>query len=184
MIPCYVSGKGMYASETTWDFKTHVIALLQQHQLGYDTRYDYYRNQFPEMAEAEFARMICDPVEYYDKDWPAYRNAHADRADEWQLATEFMLELDLGFQADARCAICCYDEAGFGSGVNNMRFLAKGKPILGFYHRQLQNQRRNISNFLQLQLTHPQLVTLVPYEKLSDIDQPLINWLQALISSD
>jgi len=178
MIACYVSGKGMYASETTWNFKTRVIAWLAQHRLGYDTRHAYYRPQFADMEEGAFARMICDPVEYYDKDWPAFRDANLARADEWQLATEFMLARDLGFQAEAQCAIVCFDEAGMGTGVNSMRFLAQNKPILGFYHRELETRQRNISNFLQLQITHPQLVTLRAYEDVEQIEQPLIQWLQ------
>ncbi|MDH5301833.1 MAG: hypothetical protein OEW58_10780 [Gammaproteobacteria bacterium] len=180
MTPCYVSGKGMYATVATWDFKTHVMELLNRHELGFDTRYAYYRQQFPQMRDSNLARMICDPMEYYDKQWPAYRETHAGRADEWVLATEFMLALDLEFQAQAQCAIFCYDEAGFGSGVNNMRMLVQNKPVLGFYHRALESVRRNISNFLQLRITHPHLVTLVEYETIADLEQPLLAWFESI----
>ena len=51
-IPCYVSGKGMHATATTWAFKTLVIEALESSGLGYDTRYRYYRNQFPDLERA------------------------------------------------------------------------------------------------------------------------------------
>jgi hypothetical protein len=173
MIPCYVSGKGMFASETTWDFKTHVMQFLQKEGLGYDTRHQYYRQQFPDMDEEEFARMICDPVEYYDKNWPTYLQQHRHEKEEWKLATEFMLRLDLGFQAEAQIAIYCFDEAGFGSGVNNMRFLQNNKPVIGFYHQNLAEKNKNMSNFFQLSITHPKLFHCVSYQQISDIDAPL-----------
>ena len=50
MIPCYVSGKGMHATTTTWTFKTLVIEALESSGLGYDTRFRYYRKQFPDMV--------------------------------------------------------------------------------------------------------------------------------------
>ena len=35
MIPCYVSGKGMHATSTTWTFKTLVIDALESCFRGY-----------------------------------------------------------------------------------------------------------------------------------------------------
>ena len=49
-IPCYVSGKGMYATERTRQFKVTVIEQLEATGIGYDTRYRYYQRQFPTMA--------------------------------------------------------------------------------------------------------------------------------------
>lgn len=180
MIPCYVSGKGMHATETTWEFKTYVIGLLAKHKRGYDTRYRYYESQFPNIPKDKLARMICDPVEYYDKQWPGFRDKHIHQKDEWLLATEFMLGLDLNFQNEARCAIYCYDEAGFGSGVNSMRFLYAEKPIIGFYNPRIGKIKKNLSNFLQLQITHPHLVTLCPYQSIGEIEKPLLQWLKKL----
>src|SRR5919198_3056289 len=62
-IPCYVSGRGMHATDRTREFKVEVIHLLESSGLGYDTRYRYYRVQFPEMDPRQLARMICDPIE-------------------------------------------------------------------------------------------------------------------------
>ena len=118
MIPCYVSGKGMYATVTTWAFKTAVIEALESSLLGYDTRYRYYRTQFPDMDALELARLICDPIEYYDKDWPAYRAGDGMRLPLVEAATRFMLERDHLFRTEAQAAIYCFDEAGFGSGIN------------------------------------------------------------------
>lgn len=70
MIPCFVGGKGMYASETTWEFKTAVIEVLDTSGLGYDVRFQYYRDKFPKKDVKELARLVCDPIEYYDPDWP------------------------------------------------------------------------------------------------------------------
>ncbi len=67
-IPCYVSGKGMYAGTTTWSFKIRVILALEASGLGYDTRYRYYRRLFPQLDAAKLARRVCDPVEYYDSE--------------------------------------------------------------------------------------------------------------------
>jgi len=38
MIPCYVSGKGMHATDATWQFKITVMALLQSSTLVFITR--------------------------------------------------------------------------------------------------------------------------------------------------
>ena len=178
MIPCYVSGKGMHATESTWSFKTAVIDTLETSGLGYDTRYRYYRGQFPDMEAAALARMICDPMEQYDRDWPVYRQRHAGKADDARLATAFMLELDNRFRDEARLAIACYDEAGFGSGVNAMVFLQAGKPILGFYHRDRLGPSLNFSNILQLELAYPGLVTLVEYRDTDDITSTVLRYLK------
>jgi hypothetical protein len=62
----------MHATETTWNFKVAVILALEESGAGFDTRFRFYQTQFPEMDPAELARKICDPVEFYDKDWKGY----------------------------------------------------------------------------------------------------------------
>lgn len=178
MTPCYVSGKGMHATSTTWTFKTLVIEALESSGLGYDTRYRYYRRQFPDMPAAELARLICDPIEYYDLDWPKWRAARGDGVDETLAATEFMLERDHGFRDEAVVAIYCYDEAGFGSGVNSMRFLTAGKPILGFHDSARATAKLNFSNVLQLGIDYPRLFTLVPYRDPGEIPERVCAWLR------
>lgn len=178
-IPCYVSGKGMHATQTTWTFKTLVIAALEASGLGYDTRYRYYRERFPYKRADELARLICDPIEYYDEDWPGYLAGRGAGADETLAATEFMLAKDRLFRAEAQAAVYCYDEAGFGSGVNSMRFLQEGKPILGFYSDTQRSGTLNPSNILQLALEYPGLCTLQRYRGPDDIAPALIAWLQA-----
>ena len=37
-ISCYVSGKGMYATDKTRQFKVAVIEKLEASDMGYDTR--------------------------------------------------------------------------------------------------------------------------------------------------
>ena len=180
MIPCYVSGKGMHATASTWSFKTAVIDTLEKSALGYDTRYRYYRQQFPDMDAAELARMICDPMEQYDRNWPAYRQQHRDQQDETRLATAFMLELDDRFRDEAQLAIACYDEAGFGSGVNAMVFLQAHKPILGFYQPARLGLSLNFSNILQLELAYPDLVTLVEYHDIDDITSTVSRYLKQI----
>lgn len=180
MIPCYVSGKGMYAGDATRDFKVAVIALLEDEGLGYDTRYRYYRRQFPELAPSELARTVCDPIEYYDRDWPAWRAAHAGEGGDEELVTRFFLERDGRFRAEAEAAIYCFDEAGFGSGVNVMRFIQRRKPILGFYHRELGRRRVNLGNILQLAEEHGELVRLRPYTTLDELRAELRAWLPTL----
>lgn len=180
MIPCYVGGRGMFASATTHRFKTAVMLHLEQTGLGYDTRYRYYRERFADMAAEELARMVCDPVEFYDPHWPAYRRDHRGDRDEVQVLTEFMLLRDGAFRAAARAAVMCYDEAGFGSGINTMRFITAGKPILGFYHRDALAHGVNLASVLQLEQEYPQTVRLVPYGTLDDIIARLTPWLRAL----
>lgn len=179
MIPCYVSGKGMHATQTTWTFKTLVIATLESTGLGYDTRYRYYRERFPDLDAAALARLICDPIEYYDRDWPAYLASRGSAVDEERAVTEFMLERDRLFRAEARAAVYCYDEAGFGSGVNSLRFLHEGKPVLGFYGETQRSGTLNLSNVVQLAVEFPDLFTLVRYREAEDIAPALIDWLRA-----
>jgi|GEM_PF-1211621 len=180
-IACYVSGKGMYATGTTWSFKTSVINSLKSSGLGYDTRFHYYRQQFPEMAQQELARMICDPIEYYDRDWPAYMADQQAGITEIEAVTAFMLERDDQFRAAARVAIFCYDEAGFGSGINTMRFLGNDKPVLGFYNPEWKSATLNLSNILQLRIDYPGLVTLLEYHHPDEITGATTDWLKQLI---
>ncbi len=178
MTPCYVSGKGMHATPTTWTFKTLVIDALESSGLGYDTRYRYYQRQFPDMPAAELARLVCDPIEYYDRDWPDWRAARGDAVDETVAVTEFMLKRDHHFREEAAVAIYCYDEAGFGSGVNSMRFLTAGKPILGFHDNRRIAANLNFSNVLQLGIDYPALFTLVAYRDPDEIPAKVCAWLR------
>lgn len=180
MIPCYVSGKGMHATEITWSFKTSVINTLETTKLGYDTRFKYYRQQFPDMQTEQLARMICDPVEYYDKDWPEYRVRHKRAMSKEEMVTRFMLERDMRFQQEAKVAIYCFDEAGFGSGVNIMRFLYNKKPILGFLNEENKRKSLNVSNVLQLKAQYPNLIHLIEYISLDDISKQVIRWLDEI----
>lgn len=184
MIPCYVSGKGMHATDATWRFKTAVMAVLQSSGLGYDTRANYYRKQFPEMAVDEFSRMVCDPIEQYDKEWPQWREENHNRFNnEDELITAFFLERDLGFQAKAKAAIFCFDEAGFGSGVNVMRFIHAGKPVLGFYNPEYHHADHNVHNVIQLQMNYPELVMLHRYQTVNEITAQIVAWLEGVKQS-
>ena len=180
MIPCYVSGKGMYASEVTWTFKTSVISTLEDTGLGYDTRFHYYRDQFPDMQIEQLARMICDPVEYYDKDWAEYRARHKRAMSKEEMVTRFMLERDMRFQEEAQVAIYCFDEAGFGSGVNVMRFLQANKPVLGFLNQQNKEKSLNISNVLQLKAQYPNLIHIIEYISQDDISKHVVQWIKEM----
>ena len=178
MIACYVSGKGMHATEPTWMFKTTVIGVLESSKLGHDTRYRYYLKQFPDTDAGQLARMVCDPIEFYDQDWPDYlANKEAHKSEDETIA-DFMLMRDYQFQHDADVAIYCYDEAGFGSGINTMRFINAGKPILGFYNPGIKDKGVNISNILQLKVTNPHLVTLIEYQSVTDIADAVVYWLE------
>jgi hypothetical protein len=179
MIPCYVSGKGMHATETTWTFKTLVIEVLESTGRGCDTRFRYYRRQFPELSRAELARRICDPIEYYDRDWPGFRAAHPEWS-EVEAVTEFMLTRDRIFRDEARAAIYCYDEAGFGSGVNSLRLLLAGKPVLGFYDPGGLGGTINLSNVMQLSVEYPKLFTLLTYRQTEEIGPAVLAWLERL----
>jgi hypothetical protein len=177
MTPCYVGGKGKAAHVSTKDFKVAVFELLESTGLGYDTRYRYYRRQYPNMSRVDFARMICDPIEGYDKDWPDYRARHGESMSDDSLLAGFMLEKDQAFRDDARAAIICYNEAGLGTGINSMRLLADGKPLIGFFLRDPIRGPVNVQNILQLELLYPSLVTLVSYDDLNEVAQSLIRWL-------
>lgn len=178
MVPCYVSGKGMHATTTTWTFKTLVIEALESSGLGYDTRFRYYRRQFPDMERGALARLICDPIEFYDRDWPGYLAARGSVQDEVTAATAFMLERDNRFRAEASVAIYCYDEAGFGSGVNTMRFLTAGKSVLGFYCGDRLSGTLNLSNILQLGMEYPRQFTLRRYHRPEEIPAAALDWLK------
>jgi len=180
MTPCYVSGKGMCATEITWSFKTSVIRALETTGSGYDTRYNYYRQQFPDMQTEQLSRMICDPVEYYDKDWPAYRSLNKRTMSKEEMTTRFMLERDMRFQQEAQMAIYCFDEAGFGSGINVMRFLQAKKPVLGFMNEQNKHKSLNVSNVLQLKAQYPNLIHLVEYLSLDDISKQVLQWMEEM----
>lgn len=180
MIPCYVSGKGMYATSTTWEFKSAVILMLEESGLGYDTRFRHYQQEFPDMPLERLARLICDPIEFYDQGWPVYWANKKHGRDKEEVVTEYMWQLDKGFQAEAKVCIACYDEAGLGTGINSMRFLHAGKPILGFYNPVVRRFGVNINNILQLKLEYPQLVTLTQYETLEDIKNAVKTGLSGL----
>lgn len=182
-IPCYVSGKGMHATDRTRTFKIEVIQTLESRAIGFDTRYRYYQSQFPEMDGPELAKMICEPIEYYDRDWAGYRATQIGDWDEDAVLAKFVKERDDRFRREAQAAIYCYDEAGLGSGINTMRLLEAGKPILGFYHFDAQHHGMNVTNVLQLGLEFPALVTLARYRSLEDIQRVLLAWLRTFQSS-
>jgi hypothetical protein len=184
-IPCYVSGKGMHATATTWNFKILVIQALESSGLGYDTRYRYYHPRFPQLESDKLARLICDPIEYYDTDLPQWLERHAGESDNARLITRFMLERDRIFRDEARVAIYCYDEAGFGSGVNSLRFLQAGKPILGFIGEEdADTGPLNVSNVLQLEIDYPDLFTLRSYRDTRDIPAMVVDWLRDIQAAD
>jgi hypothetical protein len=106
--------------------------------------------------------------------------AHGAGCEADAVLTAFMLERDARFRQEAQVAIYCYDEAGFGSGLNTMRFLQAKKPILGFYHAEIKQQGVNLNNILQLAIDFPTLVTLVCYQSLDDIGSTLLTWLQKM----
>lgn len=170
----------MHASDKTHRFKTAVIRHLEATGLGYDTRYRYYRRRFPRMAPEALAAMICDPVEYYDPDWPAYLREHD--GDEAEVVTRFMVLRDDAFRGEARVAVACYDEAGFGSGVNAMRFLTAGKQVIGFCHRDAAREGVNVVSIMQLAEAYPGLFSLHRYDNLDEVLQALDPMLKAMHS--
>ena len=178
VIPCYVGGAGMFATDATRDFKTLVIGWLEASGLGYDTRYRYYRTQFPEFEPARLARLVCDPIERYDRDWPAYRARSG--LPEPQTLARFVAERDGQFRREARVAIYCFDEAGIGSGINAMRFIHEGKPVLGFYAANSARRRVNLTNVLRLEAEFPAQVGLAAYCSPEDVIARLAEWLSAL----
>ncbi len=180
MTPCYVGGKGKAARASTKDFKVAVFELLESTGLGYDTRYRYYRRQHPKMSREQFARMVCDPIEGYDKEWPDYRARRCGSVNEDSLLTAFVLEKDQRFRDEARAAIFCYNEAGLGTGINSMRLLGDGKPVIGFFLRDPIHGPVNMQNILQLEFLYPSLVTLVFYDDLNEVAESLTRWLTEL----
>jgi hypothetical protein len=106
--------------------------------------------------------------------------ARKDTPDVVAAATEFMLERDARFRAEARVAIYCYDEAGFGSGVNTMRFLTAGKPVLGFYSAERMSGTLNPSNILQLGIEYPRQFTLQRYRRPEEITAAVLAWLRTI----
>jgi len=50
-----------------------------------------------------------------------------------------------------------------GSGINAMRFIQEGKPVLGFYAAEAASRRVNLTNVLQLEVEFPHQVKLAPY---------------------
>jgi hypothetical protein len=167
----------MFASDATREFKTLVIGWLEASGLGYDTRYRYYRVQFPDLEPARLARLVCDPIEHYDRDWPAYR-ARRGRPESEALA-RFVAERDGQFRRAAQVAIYCFDEAGIGSGINAMRFLHEGKPVLGFYAAEATRRRVNLTNLLQLEVEFPHQVKLAAYSSPEHLTARLADWLPA-----
>ncbi len=178
MIPSYISGKGMHATEATWDFKTTIIELLESQGLGYDTRFRYYQNEFPDMARVDLARMICDPIESYDRDWPSYWSNKKEGRDKEEVLTEYMLRLDDRFRREAQVAIVCFDEAGLGTGINVMRFIGESKPILGLYNPAIKKVGVNINNILQLKIDYPDLVTIKQYHNVEELCSVVAEWLE------
>lgn len=170
----------MFATETTRRFKTGVIGFLKASGLGYDTRYRYYREYFPDMAPDELARLICDPIEFYDPDWSGYLASHGAGRREEEVLAEFVQQRDSHFQQQARIAVMCFDEAGFGTGANAMRFITARKPVIGFYHPQTLEQGANLISVLQLGVEYPQYISLRRYTTLDDITEQLAAWLKAL----
>ena len=164
-------------TQRTWDFKVAVFQLLESSGLGYDTRYRYYRTLFPDHATASFARMVCDPIEYYDPEWPPARVGRAPGVTENDALTAFVMERDTCFLDQAAVGIYCYDEAGMGSGINAMRLLTAGKPILGFCHRRLAAPGWNPQNVLQLGWAYPGLFELVRYSSIDEAVKVLQSWL-------
>ena len=178
MVPCYISGKGLHATQTTWEFKETVIEYLESCGLGYDTRFHHYRNEFPDMDIKRLARLICDPIEYYDRGWAVYWANKKDGRERDDVLTEYMWHLDERFQAESRVGIVCFDEAGLGTGINAMRFLTRNKPLLGFYNMSLRRFGVNVSNILQLKLEFPGLVTLHQYQTQEEVRKVVGDWLK------
>ncbi len=168
----------MFATDTTTHFKTHVIDVLEKTQLGYDTRLAYYQAQYPELSHKRLARLICDPIEYYDKNWPHYHERHHQTKTKEQLTVDFFLPLDDGFRSKAQAAIICFDEAGFGTGVNCMRFIHANKPILGFINNP--SISLNLDNIYQLQKEYPKLVSVYSNQTEDKITQQIKRWLRQL----
>jgi len=170
----------MHAGDATRGFKTLVIGWLEATGAGFDTRYRYYRERFPELATDVLARRICDPIERYDPDWPSYRAAWGDGGvSEEQALAHFVAERDERFRSAAAAAIYCFDEAGFGSGTNVMRFIQAGKPVFGFFAADPALRRINLTNVLQLEAAFPAQVRVAAYRHAGDVTARLAQWLGA-----
>jgi hypothetical protein len=168
----------MFASDATRDFKMLVIGWLEATGLGYDTRYGYYRAQFPQLDPARLVRLVCDPIERYDLEWPAYQARNG--LPESEALARFVAERDKRFRGEARVAIYCFDEAGIGSGISAMRFIHEGKPLFGFYAAQEERRRVNLTNVLQLAVDFPGQVKLAAYSSPEHITARLAEWLREL----
>ena len=90
------------------------------------------------------------------------------------------MEKDQGFRDEARAAIICYNEAGLGTGINSMRLLADGKPLIGFFLRDPTRGPVNVQNIFQLELLYPSLVTIASYDDLNEVAPRLTGWLTEL----
>ena len=84
------------------------------------------------------------------------------------------------FQEEAQVAIYCFDEAGFGSGVNVMRFLQANKPVLGFLNQKNKEKSLNISNVLQLKAQYPNLIHIIEYISQDDISKHVVQWIKEM----
>ena len=93
------------------------------------------------------------------------------------MLTAFVWEKDQGFREEAQAAIMCYNDAGLGTGINSMRLLADGKPLLGYFLRDPRQRPVNVQNILQLKRLYPALVTLVRYDDLHEVGESLTRWL-------
>jgi len=180
MIPCYVSGKGKNATDRTRNFKRTVIKTLQQTGLGYDTKFRFYQTQFPDLALDRLADRVCDPFEYYDREWKSYLEEAKNKESEDKILARFISKRDALFRSQAAVAIYCYDEAGLGSGINSMRFIHEGKRVLGFYNPEVGKLGINLTNIIQLETDYPQLVTLVSYTELEEVAKTVEFWLHGL----
>ncbi|RMH18780.1 MAG: hypothetical protein D6698_06530 [Gammaproteobacteria bacterium] len=178
-VPVYVAGKGMFATLATTSFKTGVMHILEKSGLGYDTRMAYYAKQYPELTFERLSRMICDPIEYYDRDWPEYQKQHAGTANPDMLAVDFFLPRDQQFRERAVGGIIGFHEAGLGTGINCMRFLLGGKPILGFLPLE-DNLAVNRDNIFQLVREYPELFTLI--RETDCIETAIADWIVSLQS--
>lgn len=168
----------MYAGEPTRAFKTLVIEWLEASGLGFDTRYRHYRSRFPALGSRELARLVCDPIERYDPDWPSYRSCCG--LPEEEALVRFVAERDAAFRDAARAAIYCFDEAGLGSGINTMRFVLARKPLFGFYSSDPRRRRVNLTNVLQLAFEFPDRVKLCAYRAPEEVTARLAAWLREL----
>lgn len=176
-VPLYVAGKGMFATRATTSFKTGIMHILEKSGLGYDTRMAYYAMQYPDLTFERLSRMICDPIEYYDKEWPDYQKRHAKAANPDMLVVDFFLPRDQRFREQAKGAIIGFHEAGLGTGINCMRFLLDGKPILGFLP-QNDNSAVNRDNIFQLVREYPEQFTLI--QEPDCLETVIRNWIESL----